>query len=53
MLDVLAIEAPALPGQRLKDFRQVLFDSYTAPPARGNACVNFGEHPYAQALQVK
>lgn len=52
MLDVLAIEAPALPGQRLKDFRQALFDSYTAP-SKGQRMRQLREDPYAQALQVK
>lgn len=52
MLDVLAIEAPALPGSRMKAFREALFNSYAAP-TKAQRLRQLREDPYAQALQVK
>lgn len=52
MLDVLSIDAPALPGPRLKLLRESIFNSYpeTTKAARMK---RLREDPYAQALQVK
>jgi len=52
MLDVLSIDAPALPGPRVKLFRQALFNSYTAR-TKAHRFRMLREDPYAQALQVK
>ncbi|MBL7939472.1 MAG: AAA family ATPase [Flavobacteriales bacterium] len=52
MLDVLSIDAPALPGPRSKLFRQALFNSYTAR-TKAHRSRMLREDPYAQALQVK
>lgn len=52
MLDVLAIEAPALPGPRLRLLRDTLFESYTET-TKGARVKRLKEDPYAQALQVK
>jgi len=52
MLDVLAIESPALPQPRLKLFREALFNGYTAR-TRAHRFRMLREDPYAQALQVK
>ena len=52
MLDVLAIEAPALPGPRMKLFRSALFSSYVAR-TKAHRFRMLREDPFAQALQVK
>ncbi|MBL7951729.1 MAG: AAA family ATPase [Flavobacteriales bacterium] len=52
MLDVLAIESPALPGARLRLLRDTLLNDYpeSTKVARSK---RLREDPYAQALQVK
>ena len=52
MLDVLAIEAPALPDARFRALRETLFNSYTAP-TKAQRYRQMREDPYARALQVK
>lgn len=52
MLDVLAIEAPALPGPRLKLLRETIFGGYSSG-TRAQRFRMLREDPYAQALQVK
>lgn len=52
MLDVLAIDAPALPGPQLKLLRERIFLSYTAP-TKAARMRQLREDGYAQALQVK
>ena len=52
LLDVLAIESPALPGPRLRLLRETLFESYTEP-TKGARMKRLKEDPFAQALQVK
>ena len=52
MLDVLSIDAPALPGPRVKLFRQGLFNGYTAR-TKAHRFRMLRADPYAQALQVK
>ncbi len=52
MLDVLSMEAPALPGARLRLLRESLFNSYTSP-TKAERMRQLREDPYAQALQVK
>lgn len=52
MLDVLAIESPALPGPRLRLLRETIFNGYTEA-TKGARMKRLKEDPYAQALQVK
>jgi len=52
MLDVLSIDAPALPGPRLKLLRETIFNSYTET-TKAARMKRLREDPYAQALQVK
>jgi len=52
MLDVLGIDAPALPGPRMRMLREALFNGYTAR-TKGHRYRMLREDPHAQALQVK
>lgn len=52
MLDVLAIESPALPATRLRTLREALYNSYTEP-SKGARLKRLKEDPFSQALQVK
>lgn len=52
MMDVLSIDAPALPMPRLKLLRESIFNSYTEPTKAARMKL-LREDGYAQALQVK
>lgn len=52
MLDVLALDASALPMERLKMLRESIFNGYTAPTKAERVKLLREDH-YAQALQVK